>query len=100
MPVTPNFEQSELIGLIVAVPLLIAMLTFYRRINARYSAAICASAVFAFGAVLFTVMESITMEFLFNWLEHFCYAAASISLAIGAILASLLDKSLQRDRQI
>jgi hypothetical protein len=88
MPSLYDFQESELIALIVAIPLFGAILTLCLKVFSWFTAAILASTIFAMGAVIFTVVEDITLAPVFNWLEHICYAFAGLFLGAGCYAAS------------
>ncbi|MBI1375269.1 MAG: hypothetical protein GC159_21330 [Phycisphaera sp.] len=81
------FQESEIICLIVAVPLSVATLVMCRRTDAPYARVVLLAVVFALGAATFTVLEDVIWGPVFNALEHVCYALTGLSLAWGCWLA-------------
>lgn len=84
-----NIQQSELMGLLVAIPMIIAILLLCRRVLSRYNIMILVSALFAFFSSLFTVLEDITPGNFFNLMEHGCYSLTGISLGLGCYLMAI-----------
>ncbi|HEX2958960.1 MAG TPA: hypothetical protein VHO70_19150 [Chitinispirillaceae bacterium] len=93
-----TIQQSELMGLLVAIPMIIAILLLCRRVLSRYNVMILASALFAFLSSLFTVLEGLTPGNLFNLMEHACYGFTGISFGLGCYLMAVKDKINISDR--
>lgn len=86
-------QQSELMGLLIAIPMMIAILLLCKKVLSGTNVMILVSALFSFFAAFFTVLEGIVFENLFNLMEHACYAFTGISLGLGCYLISAKDKT-------
>ena len=76
-------QDNEVVMLLMAIGVLIFILV-NRRLIMRIEAARVLVAAFCvlLAAYVFTVLEGFFLSTLFNFLEHACYAASSVLIAI------------------
>lgn len=76
-------QQNEFLTLLVAISVLIFVASNRNGLRRLPHAGIC---LFAFAilvaGLMFTVLEGLVWEYLFNALEHICYGASSMLLAV------------------
>ncbi len=76
-------QENEVVMLLMAIGVLIFIL-FNRRLIMRIRAARVLIAAFCvlLAAYVLTVLEGFFLEALLNFLEHLCYAASSVLIAL------------------
>ena len=74
-------HENEVVMLLLGVGVLIFILTSRLRLKLLPASNILTAAFYvAFAGWVFTVLEGLLWEGLFNYLEHICYAVSSILL--------------------
>lgn len=92
-----SFQKSELVGLLMAIPMTIAAVALYRNIVSKYMTVFLIALLFALGASVFTIAEDIVFPLFFNYLEHICYALIGLMLALGCYLSARTDNISQEN---
>lgn len=76
-------QESEVINLLIAAFALVIVEVVFRRRRLPELSFFYAGFFFLVGAYVFTVLEGVFWGGFLNGLEHFCYAAAGLSFAVG-----------------
>ena len=79
------FQESELINLCVSLITLVIVVSAIRKQELPGVALFYAGFCCIFAATVFTVLEGMVWNELFNTLEHFCYALGGVSFAAGCL---------------
>ncbi len=88
-------ESSELICLGVGVPYSIVMIILAIGLRLSRLYLFVAAFLSALAAAVFTVAENVLWAQLFDFLEHFCYAATGILLAAGTWAMAAWSRSVE-----
>jgi len=78
------FQQSEITCLALAVPFIIVLIVPIWQRKLPWLPALYGGALLIVAAYVFTVVEGVALEAMFNVFEHVCYALAGVAFAVAA----------------
>ncbi|NLS96540.1 MAG: hypothetical protein GXX96_30755 [Planctomycetaceae bacterium] len=82
-------QQNEFLTLLVALGVLVFVVSNRQGLRDLPRSSLCLAAFLVLVAGLaFTVLEGLVWQDVFNMLEHFCYGASSVLLAVWVWLVS------------